>query len=75
MGKRDPVHIPFEELRNCPKCGGHRLRKVHDQKYGGQEGIYRLVIYKCERGHETPKRQLVVRQFNVPPKEQWEGWT
>jgi hypothetical protein len=38
------------------------LKKVHDQKYAGKEGIYRLVVYRCPNGHETPVRQLVVKQ-------------
>jgi lysyl-tRNA synthetase class I len=57
-----PQHIPFKELKACPKCGRMELQKVHDQKYAGKEGIYRLVVYRCPNGHETSVRQLVVKQ-------------
>lgn len=71
MAKQSPQHLPFKELKACPKCGRMKLRKVHDQKYPGKEGIYRLVIYRCPNGHETSVRQLVVRQSNVLDGEWW----
>ena len=73
--KRDPVHIPFKELTECPACFSTALKKVHDQKYPSKQGIIRFVIYRCSNGHETSRDQLVVKQFNVPPKEKWDGWT
>lgn len=69
-----PEHIPFVEVTRCEKCGNDKLEKVHDQTYPDQDGFYRLVIYRCTNGHETRTRQLVVRQFNVPPKANWEGY-
>lgn len=69
-----PQHVTFKELTACPQCGSRNLRKVHDQKIPKQDGIHRLVIYRCSNGHETRREQLVVRQFNVPPKKDWEGW-
>jgi len=59
--KRWPVHIPFDELSVCEQCGSDKLSKVHDQKYPDKEGIARFVIYRCEKGHETNRRQIVVR--------------
>ena len=72
--KRGSSHIPFKELDACPQCGSRELRKVHDQKYPDEEGIFRFVIYRCHNGHETPRRQLVVREWGFPPKKDWEGW-
>ena len=74
VSKRFPRHLQFRHLRACPKCGHTKLEIVHDEKYPVQKGIMRLVIYRCPNGHEIKHRQLVVRQFNVPPKEKWEGW-
>ncbi|MGB9777973.1 MAG: hypothetical protein ACPLW8_01090 [Candidatus Bathyarchaeales archaeon] len=71
MAKQKPQHLPFKELKACPKCRRMELNKVHDQKYPGKEGIYRFVIYRCPNGHETSVRQLVVRQFNVSDREWW----
>jgi len=62
--KRRSVHIPFKELEACPECGNRDLKKVHDKRYPGKEGLYRLVIYRCPNGHETPSRQLDTRIFN-----------
>jgi len=64
----------FKHLEACPECGDTRLKKVHDRKYPTEEGIERFVIYACPRGHRTDKRQLVVKQEGVPPKELWEGY-
>lgn len=72
--KRMPEHIPFQHIEQCPHCGSRDLRILHNRKYPAQDGIVQLVIYRCPNGHEFQKRQLVVRQFNVPPKEDWEGW-
>ncbi|MEM3760149.1 MAG: hypothetical protein QXZ02_03440 [Candidatus Bathyarchaeia archaeon] len=47
------------------------LEKIHDQKYPGKRGIYRLVIYRCPNGHETRVRQLVVEQPNIPDPDWW----
>lgn len=69
---KNPEHIPFKEVRNCEACGSHDLKKRHDKKYAGKEGIYRYVIYRCPHGHETRMRQLVVRTPGVPDSE---GWT
>jgi hypothetical protein len=66
-----PRHIPFKELKLCPQCGERNLKKVHDQKYGGKEGIYRLVIYRCPNGHETRVRQLVVSQPHMKDGDWW----
>jgi len=63
--------IPFKELKACPKCGRMELKKIHDQKYPGKEGIYRFVIYRCPNGHETRVRQLVVKQPNIPDPDWW----
>ena len=68
------IAIPFKELGFCPQCGRIELKKIQDQKYPDQDGIIRLVIYRCPNGHQTPSRQLVTKQFNVPPKELWEGY-
>jgi len=68
------IAIPFRELEACPECGRMELWKVHDQKYPDQNGIVRLVVYRCPNGHETHSRQIVVKKSNVPPKELWEGW-
>ena len=68
------VQIPHIPLKTCPKCGRTKLEKVHNQLYPEQDGVYRFVIYRCPVGHETKERQLELREFNVPPKELWEGW-
>ena len=67
-----PVHLPFKEVESCPECGSRELRKVHDQKYPEKEGVYRFVVYRCHRGHETRTRQLVVRE--PAKKKQLEVW-
>jgi len=59
--KRQPEHIAFKEAEACETCGSTKLTKVHDQKYPDKEGILRFVIYRCEKGHETRRRQVVVR--------------
>jgi len=74
QGKILSVFIPFKELESCPKCGRMNLKKVHDQQYPDENGIARHVIYRCPMGHETKVQHLQVREFNIPPKEQWEGW-
>jgi len=71
MAKQSPQQIPFKELKACPKCGRTELQKIHDQKYPGKEGIYRFVIYRCPNGHETRRRQLVVRQPNIKDPDWW----
>jgi hypothetical protein len=69
---KEPEQIPFKEVTNCEVCQSSELTKAHDKKYAGKEGLYRFVIYKCPRGHETRTRQLVVRTPGVPDPE---GWT
>ena len=67
MGKverRRSERIPFKELEVCPICGSRDLRKVHDKRSAGEEGIYRIVVYRCRNGHETPSRQLDTRIYN-----------
>jgi len=71
--KRDPVIHEFVELKQCPKCAAE-LAKIHDQKYPSDKGIMEVVIYRCVNGHETQRMQLVVEQFNLPPKDLWGGW-
>jgi len=56
-----PVQIPFQEVTACEKCGNPNLSKVHNQKYADKEGIVQFVIYRCPSGHETQRRQLVVK--------------
>jgi len=73
MPKPAPIHIPFVELEACPKCGSRELKKIHDQKYPDKDGIVRLVIYRCPKGHETRRKQLVVRQFGMPGPDFWRG--
>ena len=58
VDKRRSVHIPFKELEACPECGSRELKKVHNRRYPGKEGIYTVVIYRCPNGHETFSRQL-----------------
>jgi predicted nucleic acid-binding Zn-ribbon protein len=67
-----PVHIPFKEAEFCPECGSRELRKVHDQKYPEKKGVYRLVVYRCHRGHETKTRQLIVK--DPDRKQELEVW-
>lgn len=69
------ITFPFKELQTCPECGRTGLKKVHDQKYPEQDGIHRLVVFVCPASHRTYHRQLVVKQYNVPPKKLWEGYT
>jgi hypothetical protein len=68
-----PQHIPFKELKACPKCGSRELKKIHDRRYPDKEGISRVVIYRCPKGHETFHKQLVVKQFGVPDPDFWRG--
>jgi len=68
------ISIPFKELEACPECHRMDLKKVHDEKYPTEKGYERFVIYVCSNGHRTNHRQLVMKQFNVPPKELWEGY-
>jgi ssDNA-binding Zn-finger/Zn-ribbon topoisomerase 1 len=68
------IAIPFKELGFCPQCGRIELKKIQDQKYPDQDGIIRLVIYRCLNGHEATRRQLVVKQAGVPLKDLWEGY-
>jgi transposase-like protein len=62
--KRRSEHIPFKELEACPECGSRELKKVHNRRYPGKEGIYTVVIYRCPKGHETFSRQLDTRIYS-----------
>jgi hypothetical protein len=66
--------VPFKHLKACPVCGRIELKIIHKQMIPEQDGIHQLVIYKCPNGHQPRKKQLVIKQEGVPPKELWEGY-
>ena len=68
------ARFPFKHLEACPNCGSTDLKIVHNQKYPDEDGIYQLVLYRCPNGHQTPSRQLVIKQKSALPKKEWEGW-
>ena len=59
------VKIPFKHLEFCPKCG-RRLKAVSTMTYDEEEGLVKLVTYRCETGHWIPHRQLVFRRYGRP---------
>ena len=69
-GELVSVTIPFKHLKVCSKCGRKNLKVESERAFDSEEGISKLVVYRCPVGHASRKRQLVVRQFNMPP---WEG--
>ena len=64
------VRIPFRPLRACIECGKTGLRVDSEREFDSEDGISKIVVYRCPNGHTSPQRQLVVRQYGLPD---WDG--
>jgi len=61
-GEAECVVFPFKHLEWCPKCGLRLEKIVSDRGVQTDEGMERVVYYRCPSGHVIPHRQLVVKQ-------------
>ena len=62
-GEAECVVFPFKHLEWCPKCGLRLEKIVSDRGVQTDEGMERVVYYRCPSGHVVPHRQLVVKQI------------